>query len=286
MTTCRTAIRADGGPDPAPGIDPASPPPVVEIGRWPAEWQQWLTRPDAASAPRRWARRHRCLAGLTTLPEVLAGCGQDRRVPEEVADARLAAVVSEARRGDRVATRLVLERVLPGLINHAVRRAGQLGRSPGEALADMAANAWLVIAEYPLERRPRKIAVNIICDAAFRTCPYVPVVHRCTDLSPREELPDRVAGIDGRPCDAPALPGAELLEVLADAVAAGFPRSEAQLLAELYALGFSVEDCAARRGVGGRRIRTRRREALAALASWLATCPPSPAAGDPVAASA
>src|SRR5215204_1762111 len=112
MTTSRTASRADAA---------VSPPGVIEIAQWPAEWEGWLTRAEAAPAVNRWARRHPCLAGLTTLPEVLAACGRDRRVPEDLADARLAAVVSEARRGDRVAARLVLERVLPGLNRRALR---------------------------------------------------------------------------------------------------------------------------------------------------------------------
>jgi len=245
------------------------------LARLTHDWEWWQATPAAAAAPARWQERHPCLAGLGTLADVLAGCGRDRTVAQEVADARLAAVVAEARAGDQVAARVALQRVLPGLVRRAAARA-RLTRHPlGEILDDLVTSAWLIIVEYPLENRPVKIAVNILMDAEYRLYGYLPVMRRNTVLVPtREQLPERPARMDGTPLDTPPNAAIQLHEVLLEAAAAGFSVPTARLIAELYVYGATIAEVAAREGVTDRAIRYRRSAALARLARWLAAYPP------------
>jgi len=249
------------------------------LTRWTREWEWWRTQPGGRVAVSRWGQRHPCLAGLHTLEDVLAGCGRDRAVPEPVADKRLAAVVAEARAGDRTATRLVLQRVMPALVHRAGSRA-RLSRQPlGAVLEDLLASAWLVIAEYPLERRPTKIAVNIIRDAEYRIYGYVPVSVRRSVLVPPEKLPERSTRVGGVATDEPEQALGQLSHVLVEAVRQGFPGADARLLAELFVFGLPVVDIARRDGVSQRWVRSRRQRALERLARHLGYT--APAAGCP-----
>lgn len=283
--TCMTAdyVPEDAGPAPVPrsratnanSSTTAWPPPrgVADIrtpalARWVRDWDWWRADPAAERAPAQWAARHPCLAGLDTLGEVLAGCGRDPNVTEEMADARLAAVVAEARAGDQTAARLAVQRVLPALLRRACRRA-RLGRRPlGDVLDDMLTSAWLCVVDYPLERRPVKIAVNLVRDAEYRVYGYVPIVERNSVLMPVEEIPERLAHLDGRPEETSTDPAVQLFDLLVEAVANGFETDDARLLAELFVYGMSIEDMAAREGVSPRAIRYRRSTALKHLARW------------------
>ncbi len=233
--------------------------------------------PPAVAALAGWRLRHPGLAGFATVEELLAGCGRDRSVPQEEADARLALLVGEARIGDRAACRVVLERVMPGLVRVAIRRTWRSGVPFASMLDDLAASAWLVIAGYPLARRPTKIAVNILLDAEYRLFGYVPAAARATVLVPPEELPELWAGLAGEPVDTAGHPGVEVLGVLAEAVRGGLPPADGRLLAELIVCGWTPEEIAARDGVTSRAIRFRRRAAMDRLMQYTAAAfGPSP----------
>ena len=243
------------------------------LARWVRDWEWWRTQPEAARAPAHWALHHACLEKLDTLGEVLAGCGRDRSVPEEIADSRLAAVVAEARAGDVTAARLALQRVLPALLRRACRRARLGRRTMGDILDDLLCSAWLCIVDYPLERRPVKIAVNVVRDAEYRVYGYVPIVERNSVLMPVEEMPERPARIDGQPEDARTEAAPQLFDTIVDAVAEGFPIDDARLLAELFVYGVPVDDMAARDGVSPRAVRYRRSTALKQLTRWFRPTP-------------
>jgi len=258
----------------AAGVNGVGEPRTLALGRWLADWRHWRQTPAAAAGLDRWRRRHPCLAGFASLEELLAGCGWDPGVPQDVADGRLAALVAEASAGDSAAVRVVLERVLPGLVRRAARRARRDGRPFGEVLGELVAVAWLVIAEYPLARRPVKVAANIVRDTEYRLFGYVPAtVRTCRPAAP-EALPVPPAGPDGRPVDGAPPPAVEVLELLADAVRAGFPQADAVLLAELCVAGVSPSVLAARDGVTVRAVRSRRRVALARLCAHVAASMP------------
>lgn len=82
------------------------------------------------------------------------------------ADSYLLALVSRAA-NDPLAARIVLQRILPPVISIAQRR-GRLHSSGIEgAIGDLVTQAWFVISTYPVERRPRKVAANIVRDIEY-----------------------------------------------------------------------------------------------------------------------
>lgn len=292
--TASTKLRASPGASP-----PASSLEAWDTGtkirdpsmaRWSQDWREWCARADSANAVRRWGQRHEGLAGLASLGDVVAACGADRSIPQEIADRRLAALIEEAIRGDQTAIRVVLQRVLPALVNRAGARARR-GRVPfGAVLDDLMASAWVVIAEYPLAARPMKVAVNVIRDAEYRLYGYVPVIQRSTIPMAPQFLPHRptsgsAAGMGSDPADGlgdPQLLFAGLPQVLLDEVAAGFPVADARLLMQLYVFGLSVAEIAAGQGVTPRWIRYRRQQALTGIAVRLGHTPVAQETADEV----
>ncbi|HYT10104.1 MAG TPA: hypothetical protein VEL73_05520 [Mycobacteriales bacterium] len=212
------------------------------VAGWLGDWDRWRSTPAAAAALRRWRAAYPSLAGFGSHAELLAGCGRDLSVAEEVADRRLAVLVGEARAGDAAATRLVLQRVLPGLVGRAARRARMTRRPFAEVLHELVASAWLVIGEYPLDRRPAKIAVNVLWDAESRLFGYVPVAVRSTRPVAPDELPTVVAGLDGTAPDTPANPSAQVLSLLALAVRRGLPGEDVRLLTDMVLLGRTADE--------------------------------------------
>ena len=197
-----------------------------------------------------------------------------------VADGRLAALIAFARVGDRAAARVVLERVMPALTVQAATRSrrargatllGAAGEATafGEVLAELVGAAWLVICSFPLDRRPRKIAVNVVLDAVYRVFGYRPRTERATVY--RDLLPDTPVELDGRPAAALVHrgPSAELLDVLADGVDNGVDPAHLRLLADLALHGLSQTEVAARTGISDRGVRLRRDAAVRALRAAL-----------------
>jgi hypothetical protein len=257
----------DGGAD--TGLESESAGRSVAVARWEADWRWWSSRPDGSRWVGRWIERHSCLAGVRSLQSVLEACGADRSVEVDVADRRLAAVVSEAAAGDEAAARVVWQRVLPGWVTRAAARSRRHGMSLDSILDELMATGWTVIRGYPVQRRPRKVAVNIIMDSEYRwlrststqviqPIPVAPAelsryqpVHGSGDGASSWGQPERVLG--------------ELPQVLLEAVRQGFDGADARLLVELFVLDRGVAELAARDGVSQRRIRQRRQEAIRRL---------------------
>jgi len=128
-----------------------------------AEW-------DAVTVNRRAVRRANTwgLPGepVATLDEMVrrAGFSQPKQCDE--ADAYLLALVKIAA-DDPLAARIVLQRILPPLIGIARRRGNRIGGGVDTAISDLLTQAWFVITSYPVERRPRKIAANIVRDIEY-----------------------------------------------------------------------------------------------------------------------
>lgn len=111
------------------------------------DWLAGRSTPRVAA----WARRHPALAGCEGLRDVLAVVRED---PDPV----LGALLHEVEGGCLVAGRVVLQALLPKMIVLA-------GRDPEPGvLDDYLSVLWLRITDYPLERRPRRIAANLVLD--------------------------------------------------------------------------------------------------------------------------
>lgn len=255
-------------------------PRAVALRRWQRDWESWSVGPEAAAGLRRWSGDPLLAGHCGSVVEVLAACGRDRAVAVPVADGRLAALIAFARAGDRAAARVVLERVMPALTVQAATKArrargathlGPAGETTGfgEVLTELVGAAWLVICSFPLDRRPRKIAVNVVLDAVYRVFGYRPRIERatvCWDL-----LPDTPVELDGRPAVGSFRRGAsaELLDVLAEGVASGVDPAQLRLLADLALVGLTQTQVATRAGISDRAVRLRRNAAVRALRAAL-----------------
>ncbi len=109
-----------------------------------AEWAELTrdTRPTVAG----WRQRCTALTGADDLDDVLTGV---RRAPDQV----LASLLSWGAAGDRLAWRVVLQAMLG--------KAVLVGAGSDDRVAEAVSELWVVIAEYPLQRRPRSIAANL-----------------------------------------------------------------------------------------------------------------------------
>ena len=135
-----------------------------------ADWAPFINSPPAADALERWKTDR--LPAVANLDELVARIWAADRT---VADGLLAVLARRART-DYVAARVLLQALRPGL-RTLTRR---LGHGKGGVDQELIAVAWELICTYPIERRPRSIAANILLDtrkryiaATFRTDPWI-----------------------------------------------------------------------------------------------------------------
>lgn len=183
-----------------------------------------------------------------------------RRAAPESADLVMARLARQAHEGSDLAARTVLQLLLPGTCRLAARWWA-LGSAEERAAAAVAA-VYARIRRYPLERRPRKIAANILLDAnqdlAGLARRAVADRQSVTPLEPRL--------LRGRLDEPHQAPGEELRDVIADAVAAGrVPQQWAALIVATHIEGHDLPSIARRTGTPVRTLQWRRRTAEAAL---------------------
>jgi hypothetical protein len=158
-------------------------------------------------------------------------------------------------RGEQIAGRILLQRILPGLLARSRRYVASRIR---HELADIAvAAAWVAIHAYDHERRPRQVAAALISDAVF-TAFRQPHRRRASteQLRPHEAWARRPAA------ESPTTPIVELAGVLAEARRCGVERQHLDLLRGLARTG-SATAVAAELSVTDRTVRTRRDRAIA-----------------------
>jgi hypothetical protein len=154
---------------------------------------------------------------IRSLDEVLERCGYrptaGRAGLAPVADSRTESECDiyllrlvELARHDSLAARIVLQRIIPALCAFA-RRHGSTPQRRVDLVDELIANSWSVIRTYPVERRPRRVAANLVRDIGFQT-----VVRPQRRRSATAE----VATAPHRIIDAPSLPAVEPLHELVD----------------------------------------------------------------------
>ncbi len=146
-------------------------------------------------------------------------------------DPWLAPLVAAAQGGDQLAGRCVVQAVLGRLVAVA-RRDSRLD------VDQLVGAVWLRIRSYPLDRRPRAIASNLVLDARK----------------------DVVAELRPLPVSLPTVPRrhAVAANVLAEAVRIGvIDASIAEVMSSVYVLGLSGEAAARRHGVTATTVRWR-----------------------------
>ncbi len=126
-------------------------------------WERWAGSARGARQLRTWARHHPALAGWSTT---------DLRSPSTSAatDAMQAVLVAEAQRGDPAAAATLLVQLRPGLVA-LTRWAASSDRrfaTFDDAAAEVTSAFGEVVMRHRLDRRPRRIAANLLLDTKQR----------------------------------------------------------------------------------------------------------------------
>jgi len=194
--------------------------------------------------------------------------GSAPTVDDSAADRRLAELVAEAAH-DTTAARIVLQRLLPGLLGIARRRGRQRAALTVRIYNDLLANAWIVIRCYPIHRRPHRVAANLLRDVEYRTITREARLRRYRFEPWQTRLDEETSGLGPYWRYAtPEHPFAELVQTLVDAKAAG-AHPETLRLAAAIASGRTLGELAAEDGRTERTERYRRARAVAELRSLL-----------------
>jgi hypothetical protein len=190
-----------------------------------------------------------------------------RRSGPAEADRVLLALVARASDGDALAARVLLQLLLPGTRNLA-RRWWALGDDDERSAAAVAA-VYGRIRNYPLARRPGRVAANVLMDASrdMRSAlPHTTAIP-IPDLGGMDEGVHRHSGSD----EAGTHPGVELTEVLCDAVYEGVLKAaDAELIARSRIAGHRLADLAVDCGIPERTLFAHRQRAERILATTYA----------------
>jgi hypothetical protein len=176
------------------------------------EWAVLVVSPGIRSTLRRWSDDP-VLAKYADLGALIRALRRGARDPEHTNEI-LAALIRRAVVDD-LAARTLLQALIPGLFNVTRRLGGAV--IDEELEAQVLTEAFDRIRNYPLERRPRAIAANVIQDVFGRVC------------RARSRAQNQVA--DAAPLEPSLDPSVEICELVEDALRAGhLRRCDADLL--------------------------------------------------------
>ncbi len=131
------------------------------------EWDRWAASPRATRTIRQWAEADPALTGWT--PDQLRSPRSSART-----DAMQGALVALAQRDQAAAVRTLMVQLRPGLVGLTRRTMGRLGPggqsvgSRGEAEAEVLSAFGETLVRHRLDRRPTKIAANLLLDTHQR----------------------------------------------------------------------------------------------------------------------
>lgn len=221
-------VRADD-----PGMQPHLPHRINRplLARLDREWQAIAHRPSVLRRAHGWGLgvSFACLDELVAATGATsvraAGLVAARRaatdgVPAPTEDEVLGRLVVVARR-DEVAARVVLQRLLPGLVSRARRWGGHREGGSSDAFDELLSAAWTVIREFPVERHPQHLGARMLREAEYRAFGRARRRRLVHELVEPHEL-----DVPAEP--APGEPMLELLEVIAQAGA--LPEADRRLL--------------------------------------------------------
>jgi hypothetical protein len=167
------------------------------------EWDRLAVSPAAIAAADGWRVWTAPLHSLDDLL-VLSGYGVGER--DVIACDRVLRDLVLIARADRLAARVVLQRLLPGISAMSRRNSSVLAGDRLDALDEAIATAWPVIRLYPLEQRPRYVVANMLREIEYqafkrdrrRKAEFVPIDSTDLDLVPVDDatalLGDGAAG--------------------------------------------------------------------------------------------
>lgn len=223
------------------------------VGRVVTEWSRLTRRPAVLRTVNSWDFID---PPVTHLDEVLARAGFGRPTTDSEGD-KILWHLADLAHTDELAARIVLHRILPALMAIARRRGRIHPKGPYAAMEELLTTAWIVIRTYPSDRRPRKVAANLV-----RDCEYHAFV-RQQRLRRPDELPTLDMGVIAQP-EATCDPADELAELLSEARDAGVDEHDITLLQAL-AGGETTNNLALKLNVSPRTVRNWRLRAIEAV---------------------
>lgn len=226
------------------------------------EWSRLAYRPAVLRRVNSWEFMPH---SVDNLDQLLQLCGFGTAINDSAGDNMLWHLVRLAEH-DELATRVVLHRVMPALMAVGRRRGKIMQGGVNAALAEVISSAWMVIREFPHERRRTKIASNIVRDAEY----YAFVRERRLVRVEERQVDERVLAwlADSR---SPAFSDMNFDELLQCAAERGVERRHIELLSKLGS-GQHGEEIAIEWGVSPRTIRNYRRLAIEAVRGALVSC--------------
>ena len=153
---------------------------VDHVANLDRDWRR-LARGVLPERLRAWAREEAALAAFVEPPRLIAFLRSD--APAASKDGLLRPLVRLAR-DEPLAARVVLEALAPGLTRLAERVIFD-ERDRDELWALILGHAWRQIRSYPLERRPAKIAANLILETRRAALAEFTRDRRRRELPPR-----------------------------------------------------------------------------------------------------
>jgi len=127
------------------------------------EWARLTRRPATLRAINTWEFLPR---PARDLDDLLTMCGFGTAVDDTDGDRILWHVVRRAEH-DELAARVALQRIMPSLLSIARKRGRMSAGGMNGALTDAITSAWIVIREFPHDRRHHKIAANLVRDTEY-----------------------------------------------------------------------------------------------------------------------
>src|SRR6266496_4108843 len=232
-----------------------------------AEWRG-LMRGELGMRFRVWTAEDAALARFGDPDALIAFL--HRRGPPDAKDAVLLALLIRAQQ-EPLAGRVVLQAMLPGLKGLSARLARSVV-SFEELWQILFACLWERIVTYPVERRPGRVAANLLRDTLKRTLAELKREAKAQGqlLSevPLDELDDLLAA--DAASDAEADGSADVEGVLRRAVAAGrVSAEEAEVILATEVDGVPLAEVAERLGVSYNAVKIRRQRAEQRLLEFL-----------------
>jgi hypothetical protein len=214
-----------------------------------AEWNHLRTARASLARARTWA----VVRGeLTDLGQIIDATQQGAS-PAGSDDATLLRLVELARH-DELAGRLLIQRLLPGLISRSL--AYRDVYPDLDVVELVVAGAWLAVHSFDTERRRRQVAASLISDAVFQTF-RKPLRRKSTNDELRS--PHRFNWMVDEDLRVSAFE--ELAAVVHDARQAGVASADLDLIRQLVRTG-SPQIVAQQRNVTARTVRNHRARAI------------------------
>lgn len=210
------------------------------------EWQRLLATGSVDRALDGWRHDDHCLAAFPSTTELFAFL-EDPGTPCRNQDGVLVALLTIGRH-DRLASRVVLQRFVPALKRMV---AWDQPFSISEWACHVVAEAFEVVATYPIQQRSAKVAANVVMDVRKRLYALL-AEHR---TSQQELGCQPFIGATAAPDPAEQVEVAQLIDW--GCRASQLRPDVAELIVSTRVLGFTVKELAQRLGVPSARLRQR-----------------------------